>query len=146
MKLQSSFIFYGFVAVCAFLLNFLWEYAHLPLYKDYEALGSGIQLVVWASAGDMLYVLFAVLFVALLKRKLLWTKDAKTPEYILLAVYGFCIALFVELKALALHRWAYTAMMPTLFGVGLSPLVQMTLLLPLSAYIAQRCEKFLTAR
>lgn len=126
---------YGALAVIASLLHFVWEYLHLPLYTGYETLGQGTCLIIWASAGDVLYTVFVVLFVAACKRNLLWFKTAKTPEYILLGVLGLVTAVFVEYKAHTLHRWAYAALMPTLWGFGLSPLVQMTLLLPLSVYL-----------
>lgn len=127
-----------FIGIISFVLNFAWEYLHLPLYTGYERLGHGLSLVAWATAGDVMYTFLIVLFVALCKRDILWFQKAKTPEYILLGALGFATAMFVEYKALALHRWAYTAAMPTIFHAGLSPLLQLALLIPLSVYLARR--------
>ena len=85
--------------------------------------------------GDVSYTLGAYAFLALVKRNLLWLKDWDWTGYASLAILGAFIGLFVEYKALALHRWAYTSDMPLVFGVGLSPLLQMMILLPLSVAI-----------
>ncbi len=133
---------YATLGTIAFLANFAWEYSHLPLlYTSYEKLGHGTALIVWASAGDVMYTFLVVLFVALCKRNEVWFQKAHTPEYILLGILGFATALYVEYKALALHRWAYTTAMPTLFGVGLSPMLQLTLLIPLSVYVTKRLTR-----
>lgn len=134
--MKSAVPFVLLVAV-AFILHFVWEMAHIPLYTGYEALGTGMSLTLLATAGDVLYTLAAVLLVALFKQNFKWIRAAKPSDYVGLGVLGFCIALFVEYKALALHRWAYTAAMPLFAGVGVSPLLQMTLLLPLSVFGAQ---------
>jgi amino acid transporter len=97
-----------------------------------------LPLVAFATLGDVAYALGAVLLAALFKRRYGWLADARASDYAGLAILGFCIALLVEYKALALHRWAYTSAMPLVLGVGLSPLLQMTILVPLSAYLAKR--------
>jgi hypothetical protein len=132
---------YATLGAIAFLANVAWEYSHLPLYTSYEHLGHGTALVLWASAGDVMYTFLVVLFVAICKRNELWFQKANMPEYILLGILGLATALFVEYKALALHRWAYTTAMPTLFGVGLSPMLQLTLLIPLSVYAARQLTR-----
>ena len=121
----------------SFLLHLAWEWAHLPLYTGYEGVGGGTPIVLFATLGDVAYTLIAVLVVSLFKGRLEWLRHARPADYIGLGILGFGIALLVEYKALALHRWAYTAAMPIIFGVGLSPLLQMTLLLPFSVFIAQ---------
>jgi len=137
MQSMKSITTFAVLAGVAFVLHFVWEMVHIPLYTGYEALGSGMSLTLLATLGDILYTLAAVLLVALFKQRLLWAHQPKPSDYVGLGVLGFCIALFVEYKALALHRWAYTAAMPLFAGVGLSPLLQMTLLLPLSVFGAQ---------
>ena len=127
-----------FVLICvSALLHFVWETLHLPLYTGYGALSGGVPITVFATLGDVLYTVAAVLLVSLFKRKLEWLTAARGSDYMGLAVLGCGIAFLVEYKALALHRWAYTAAMPLIFGVGLSPLLQMTLLLPLCVFATQ---------
>jgi hypothetical protein len=64
-------------------------------------------------------------------------------QYALLALIGLGVAAFVEVKAQLLGRWEYTDAMPLVFGLGLSPLIQMTVLLPLSVCITAVVLKWL---
>jgi len=40
---------------------------------------------------------------------------------------GLIIAIFIEMINLNLGRWEYTMAMPTLFGIGIIPLIQLAL-------------------
>ncbi len=122
------------LAGISFALHFVWERVHINLYTGYEKLGKGIPLTLMATSGDVLYTILAVLFVSTVKQNTLWVVHPTLAEYGSLAIVGFCIALLVEYKALALKRWAYKKSMPLLFGVGMSPLLQMTLLLPFTVF------------
>jgi hypothetical protein len=121
--------YFFLLAIISFALHAVWEYAHLPLYTGYEGLFGPYPVWVVATLGDVLYTLGAVLVLRLVKLD---------KNYAALTLAGFCIAVFVEYKAMLLHRWAYAAAMPTVFGLGLSPLMQMTLLLPLAVWITQK--------
>ena len=136
--MRRTTLFLITLALCSFALHFVWEYLHLPLYTGYEALGEGLPLVIYATLGDVLYTLLVVGLCMLLARSKTWAEKLHSKEYFLLALSGFLVALFVEYKAQVLGRWVYTDLMPTLFGIGLDPLLQMTLLLPLSVYLANK--------
>ena len=133
----------GILCLVSFGTQYVWELLHISLYTGYQQLGGGANITLYATLGDVLYTMAAVLLVALFKRQANWVPRALKTDYLGLALLGFCIALLVEYKALALHRWAYTAAMPLVLGVGVSPLLQMTLLLPFSVYITKR---FVSAR
>jgi glycopeptide antibiotics resistance protein len=141
---MSGLIPYGLVTLVSFVLNFCWEWAHIGLYKDYEALGGGISLTLWATAGDVLYTIVGVVLIAVFFRNHDWLASPSQRHYIGAAFYGFCIALFVEWKAAALHRWAYTDAMPIIpwLNVGASPIVQMALLVPFTCYIVVLLERY----
>lgn len=131
-----------FFTLISFMLHFAWESAHIPLYTDYEGLSGDMPTVLWASIGDVLYGLAALGLYALLKRRADWLVHARAADYFALALIGFLLALGIEYKALVLGRWAYTSAMPIipLLRVGLSPIAQMALLLPLSVYLAARAS------
>ena len=120
---------FGTVALIAFVLNGVWEWGQLSLnlYTGYEGLFGPYPVWIVAALGDALYTLVVVGALALLK---------KERSYALLSFGGLLVAIAVEYKAILLHRWAYTAAMPTIFGLGLSPLLQMALLVPASVYLA----------
>jgi hypothetical protein len=126
---------YAVLAAISFLLHIAWERLHIVLYTGYEALEGVLPVFLLATLGDVMYTLLAATAFALVKRDLTWVRRAGMGDYAVLALLGFFIAIFVEYKAMLLGRWAYTDAMPLIYGFGLSPLLQMTVLLPLTVYI-----------
>lgn len=137
--------FFAALAAISFLLNIVWEFLHVPLYGGYENLSPYLPLSVWAALADVLYVLFAVLFVSLLRWDTTWLRHVRLHDLIGLALLGFLIAIFVEYKAMAFEKWYYLETMPIVpfTKAGLSPILQMTLLLPLSVYLAHYTKNLL---
>jgi len=133
---MPAIIAYAVLLVSSFLLHFMWERVHIALYTGYESLEGIVPVYLYATLGDVGYTLVAVLVVALLKRDVGWMKTVRGVDYAALAGIGLAIAIFVEKKAQVLGRWEYTETMPLIYGFGLSPLVQMTVLLPLSVFIS----------
>ncbi len=125
------------VAAVAFVFNFAWEWLHIPLYVNYVDMGGRLPLALYATLGDVFYTLLAVTGIALYKRDAGWMRRARGADYAALAALGLSIAVLVEYKAMLLHLWEYAPAMPTLFGFGISPLVQMAVLLPLSVYLTR---------
>jgi hypothetical protein len=103
-----------------------------------------MPISVFATLGDVLYVCGAVVVLSLVyKTSLLRASPLARRTYAVLGVVGLVIALFVEYKALYFGRWEYNALMPVtpFLKVGLSPIVQMTVLLPLSVYVSRAILK-----
>ena len=125
------------VAVVAFALHYAWESVHLPLYTNYGNVGGALPIQLYAALGDVFYTLLVVAGIALYKRDAGWMRRARGGDYAALTLLGLGVAVLVEYKAMLLHLWEYAPAMPTLFGFGLSPLLQMAVLLPLSAYISR---------
>lgn len=126
-------------ALISFALHFMWESAHVPLYTGYKGLSGDIPMSLWASIGDVLYALAAVALLTIGKGRADWLSEARIIDFCVLAVFGFLIALGVEYKAFVLGRWAYTSAMPVIpyLHVGLSPILQMTILLPFAVYLTK---------
>jgi len=137
------------LSVVAFALHLVWELLHIPLYTGYEHLSPTLPISIYATSGDVLYTLGVFVFVSVANRSWNWATRIHSREVAWLAATGLLIALFVEYKALALARWEYVDAMPIIpfTNVGLSPIAQMTILLPLSFFIAaalsNRCSKYL---
>lgn len=131
------------LALVSFALHVTWERLHIGLYTGYEKMEGRLPVFVFATAGDVAYAFLAVLVAALFKGSLLWFLQASALDYVGLALLGFFMAVFVEYKAMALRRWEYTDRMPRIFGLGLTPLIQMTVLLPLSVFITAVIGKVL---
>ena len=132
-----SFWSFLVVALVAFVLHYSWESFHLPLYTNYGNVGGILPIQLYAALGDVFYTLLVVAFIALYKRDAGWMRRARGGDYALLSLLGLCVAVLVEYKAMLMGLWEYAPAMPTLFGLGISPLLQMAVLLPLSAYISR---------
>ena len=118
-----------------FLLNFLWESWHAvylyaaPLETMRSQLASYrefVALISYASLVD------AGLLLALLLLGVGWWRDWRWYEQMTVAKYAFFVgaavvaAAWIEYKALYLfEQWAYSELMPTVLGLGLSPLIQL---------------------
>ncbi|MFZ2555769.1 MAG: hypothetical protein WAZ27_00060 [Minisyncoccia bacterium] len=131
------------LALTSFALHLLWERMHIGLYTAYDAMKGKLPVFIYATLGDVLYTFLAITLISLFKGSILWFLDAGLSDYIGLALLGFYIAVFVEYKAFALKRWEYTASMPKFLGLGATPLIQMTILLPLSVSISIALSRLL---
>lgn len=116
----------------------------MELYTGYEDLSPYFPITIWATLGDVLYTLLIALFFVVIKSDSGWIAKATKKDYGALAAVGFLLALFVEYKAQFFGLWQYGEAMPIIpfLGVGLTPIVQMALLLPVSVFLA----KFFCAR
>ena len=140
MKTAPLTLFLVFLALIAFVLHLVFETSHVFLYTGYEDLSPYLPITVWAAIGDVFYTLGIYLVFALFKRDVLWMRNISKTDVFMLAVAGFLLAVGIEWKALFLERWVYLPSMPIIpfLEVGLSPVLQMTILLPFSVYITGR--------
>jgi len=120
------------LAGIAFVLHYVWENAHIGLYAGYEGTGGALPITLYATLGDVAYTLLAYALFAFYRRDWSWIRSLTRKDLALLALTGFTIATFVEWKAFLFGRWTYTPDMPLILGFGVSPLLQMSILLPLS--------------
>lgn len=132
---MRSIIAYAVLGTISFLLHIVWERLHIVLYTGFEAIEGVLPVYLFATIGDVFYTLLAILTIAVVRRSTRWFCDMRPRDYVTLAAVGLAIAIFVEGKAFVYGRWEYTDAMPMVWIFGLSPLLQMTVLLPLSVYI-----------
>ena len=113
--------------LCAFALNLLWEFGHCRLYRTCRQLSPRrrVRLLTTMSAKDaalvvVFYLLTAVLF---------GTADITSTSGALLffSGLGLIFAAVAETVSIRLGRWEYTPAMPTVLGVGLSPLLELVI-------------------
>jgi hypothetical protein len=132
------------VSVITLLLHGIWEHTHIVLYTGYEQMEGVLPVWVSATLGDLLYTLLIVGVISFVKGGVGWLRDASWREYLAAAFVGLLVALMVEYKGLYLGRWEYLPTMPLVpfLHIGLSPLLQMTLLTPLSLWLVRRFGSF----
>jgi len=123
MITKKRFFIAGFIAL---ILNIIWEFSHYPLYIDLSGIPKYPHLII-ASFMDMLIIMGIFAIVSLKNRNFNWIKNPSKFDYLMVVFLGLIIAIFIEMINLNLGRWEYTAAMPTLFGIGISPLIQLAL-------------------
>jgi len=114
----------------SFLLNFFWEALHaVYLYEshDFEA-SNYIPMLLYVSLVDGLIISGLYLGVGLIWWNFFWMKNLTLTRVLAFTVGGFGVAVIIEHLAL-FHgqRWAYKVEMPTILGIGISPLIQLSI-------------------
>jgi hypothetical protein len=127
-----------YTVIAAFILNLPWEFAQMPLFKQHGGGGGGsIAFCLAAAIADALIAVAVVRIAFATARRSPLSMHDRAP-YVLSALFGAIAAALFEGLGIALHLWAYSARMPIVFGIGAVPLVQLTLLIPLSLYLSRR--------
>lgn len=116
--------------IVAYVLNFVWELAHGPLYKGFQYDEKHIYFCALATLADVLMVLLLFFAFGLLFNDVFWTRNMNTKKVILLMLVGGLGANFSEMIHLQNGHWIYTSTMPLLplTGAGVTPVLQFTFL------------------
>ena len=113
----------------SFILNFFWEALHaVYLYQrhDFDATNY-VPMLIYVSSVDSLIVLGLYLGVGVMWLDLFWLKPFMKTQILVFAGAGAAVAAIIEyLSVFYYHRWKYTEEMPTIFGIGISPLCQLS--------------------
>jgi hypothetical protein len=133
--------FFLIMIATSFVLNEIWEMAQMSAYVETKGKtwSNTIALCTQAAAGDVAIILGIYAAGSLAAGDLFWGLRGRWNIYATAALFGLAYAALVEHAALAAGRWSYTELMPVapLFGAGLWPLLQMTLLPALSFFFAR---------
>lgn len=131
------------LTIVAFLLHLIWENAQASLFAGYFSFAQHFPMCFFATIGDVIFTLLIYLGVGLLKNDFEWIARMNKRDIFVLATVGFFYAVGIEWRALLFAKWNYAPAMPIIpwFKVGLTPIVQMTMLLPLSSYLVKLFDK-----
>jgi len=110
----------------ALILNIIWEFSHYSLYIDLSGIPKYPHLII-ASFTDMLILVSIFAIVSLKNKNLSWFKNPSKLDYLMVVFLGLINAIVIEMANLNLGRWEYTVVMPTILGIGISPLIQLAL-------------------
>ena len=131
------------IALFAFLLNLVWEFAQVPLYRDLPSGGHWISIQVCgrATLGDAMIAVVAFWAVAAMVGSRQWV-TVPTAAHVARFV-GIGLGITTALEWVAIHvqgRWAYGASMPIVPGlqIGLAPVLQWLILPPLVVWFVTR--------
>ena len=113
----------------SFFLNFFWEALHaVYLYQrhDFDA-SKYITMLLYVSLVDSLVVLGLYLGVGVMWLDLFWIKLFIKSQILVFTGIGVAVAAIIEyLSIFYYHRWKYNEEMPTISGIGISPLFQVS--------------------
>ena len=112
------------LSVIALILNLFWEFSHYYLYVDLSGIPRYPHLIL-ASFTDMIIILAIFIAISIFNKEFEWINKPNNKDYFLIIIFGLFIAVVIEAVNLNLERWDYTDAMPLIFGVGLSPLIQL---------------------
>jgi len=131
----------------AFLLNFFWESWHAVfLYTGHGAksflsysVKEYLYLIGHASVVDALILIGIFIAGALLWKNFQWFKEMDLRKYIYIVCTALIVAVVIEIKGVYLfNNWAYSEIMPTIFGIGSSPLLQLAVTGLISFWLIQK--------
>lgn len=129
------------VAGFASLLHFCWEMLQAPLYRGMTSTPHWEAIVQCAQAtlGDVAIALAAYAATVPLWGGRWWLGGASRRCWLSLLGAGLALTIgFEVVNVYVRHRWAYGPAMPIVLGIGLTPLLQWTLLPPLTVWLARR--------
>jgi len=112
---RSKLIFLG---IFVLIFNLIWEFSHYGLYVDLTGIPSTFHLII-ASFTDL------ILIISVFRKGINWIEKPKKSDYFIIVLFGIIIATIIEIYSLSIGRWAYTDLMPTIFEIGISPLIQL---------------------
>ncbi len=118
------------------VLNLGWEIAHFPLYDvpSNQRSGGKTFAILHCTAGDALISTAFYLVTALMLRNGAWFQ--KRTGLFLFILQTMLYTIYSEWRnALVEKNWLYSDVMPTLGGIGLSPLLQWVFV----PWITSRC-------
>ena len=135
MRSLSRIAFFGFV------LNALWEFGQCTfLYGMWSWEFGKAAVWMWAAIVGDVAIVFGVIFVASYLTNFLNLQGIENKKWLVLLGVGFLFGLVLEWASKLLDLWEYSELMPTVtllgYTVGLSPVVQITILPALALYLS----------
>lgn len=130
-KLLTMVFFAGFIT------NLIWENLQAPLYQDYEGFIKHFLSCLAASIIDGIVIVAFYLIIGLLRNNVLWLFEIRTRDIFILIILGTASAFAFEKWAVSGDWWDYNHNMPIIFGVGVTPLIQLPVLSLLTVYMVK---------
>ena len=123
----------GIWSALAFVLNLVWEIGHVSLYTLWRE--AAPLVIAWSifhcTIGDVMIALAVFAFAAIVFRRVDWPTSHPWFGGALLVVAALVFTARSEwYNVYRSGAWGYTSSMPTIFGIGLSPLLQWLILPP----------------
>ena len=136
------------VAIVAFILQLIWEYAQCGRFYVVDEVTGHTRLMLSATFGDMNMSLVLYMLLVVVNNDINWIlKKWHKHDYVITILYGLFLSFYFEVHALYTGRWGYNPETMPLFpntNIGLLPVIQLIVLLPLIFYISRLGIKIYT--
>ena len=124
-----------------FVLNLVWEFAQLRLYTLWYS-ADGIRIA-WSllhcTLGDVVIALAMFVVAGIMLWCVDWPELHPWPGGVIVVIGTMAFTAWSEwYNVYRAGNWAYTASMPMIFGIGLSPLMQWLILPPVIVAMYRR--------
>ncbi len=134
----------GLWSALAFVLNLIWETAHVRLYTLWAA--ADAKTVAWSllhcALGDVLIALAMFVLASILLWQTQWPSSRAVAGTAIVVSGAMAYTAWSEwYNVYSVGNWAYTGSMPLIHGIGLSPLVQWLILPPVMVGIYRRLAR-----
>lgn len=131
--ISSVILSTGLWAALVFVLNLAWEIAHVRLYTIWAE--ANYLAVAWAvlhcTLGDVAIALPMFTIAGLLLHRMDWPASQPWAGGITVVIGAMTFTVWSEwFNVFRIGNWSYTENMPTIFGIGISPLLQWLVLPP----------------
>jgi hypothetical protein len=122
------------------VLNLGWELAQLPLYSlDTQDPSTVALYVAHCTLGDGVIALGSYIVAAAFRRDPLWPTHDSVAGLVVACVASVGYTAWSEWRNVYVaSNWAYAAVMPTIAGIGLTPLLQWILLPPTARWLLRQ--------
>jgi len=117
------------IFVISLILNYLWESLHEAFFYEVFKCDAALYvlMILEAAITDALIITGIYLGVAAIWRDFLWCLSMKINQVVTAFMAGIIIAIIIEYRSvLILKAWSYLPAMPTILGIGLTPLIQLS--------------------
>lgn len=144
-KVAEVVLVFLFIFAISFLLNFVWESFHSAfLYEGMDfAAKKYVLMVSYVSAVDGSLILGIYLFLSFLWRDIFWLRKMNRKHGYSAFIAGLAIAAVIEYRRIFITMsWRYNQLMPTVFGIGLSPLFQLSVTGVTTFWLTRRIFKW----
>lgn len=125
------------IFIAGFITNLIWENAQAPLYEGYKGFAQHFVFCFAASIVDGVIIVVFYLIVSVIRKNRLWLFSIRMGDIIILVILGTLTAIVFEMWALSDEKWSYDQRMPVILGIGLMPLLQLSILSVISIYFVR---------
>ena len=133
--------FAGLWSALAFAFNLAWEIAHVRLYTIWLEADRAIiaRALLHCTLGDVVIALGAFTLAGIVLRRFDWPMARPLAGCVIVIIGAMAFTVWSEWNNVyRIGGWAYAPAMPTIYGIGLSPLLQWLFIPPAMVFACRR--------